>query len=180
VWSVKQENDEQLDELTVHLATDVGLLAVIAPGGLAGRQDGYSWWTDEDLLLAEANAGHIIPIETGEEGGFAVRVTFDELDERERRLAAQSALFWLHVADDGEVAVVSGEELSFPDTSGAATFWAEPGAYTATVTRLRWTEAADDDTEDALPDYVVRLQPCEPGDEAPELDYIPDLSISDE
>ncbi len=180
MWSVKQENDEQLDELTVHLATDVGLLAVIAPGGLAGRQDNDSWWTDEDLLLAEANAGHIIPIETGEEGGFAVRVTFDELDERERRLAAQSALFWLHVADDGEVAVVSGEELSFPDTSGAATFWAEPGAYTATVTRLRWTEAADDDTEDALPDYVVRLQPFEPGDEAPELDYIPGLAISDE
>ncbi len=175
-----QENDEQLGELTVHLATDVGLLAVIAPGGLAGRQDDDSWWTDEDLLLAEANAGHIIPIETGEGGGFAVRVTFDELDERARRLAAQSALFWLQVADDGEVAVVTGEELSFPDMSGAATFWAEPGAYTVTVTRLRWTAAVDDDTEDALPDYMVRLQPFEPGDEAPEIDYIPDLSISDE
>ncbi len=168
---------QESDELIVHLATEVGLLAVVTPGGLSHRQDDYSWWSDGDLLLDEANAGHIIPIETGEGGGFAVRVTFDELGERERRLSAQSAAFWLRVPDDQEVAVVAGEELSFPDTSGAATFWAEPGAYHATVTRLRWTEESDEADEDALPDYVVRLRPFESDDDPPELAYIPDLSI---
>jgi len=169
---------QESDELTVHLATEMGLLAVVAPGGLAHREQDPSWWTDADLLLDEVNAGHIIPIETGEGGGFAVRVTFDELDERERRLSAQSATFWLRVPDDEEAAVVTGEDLSFPDTSGAATFWAAPGAYHATVTRLRWTEEADDADEDALPDYVVRLRPFDDDESPPEINYIPDLSIS--
>ncbi len=170
---------QESDELIAHLATEVGLLAVMTPGGLAHRQSDHSWWTDGDLLLDETNAGHIIPIETGEGGGFAVRVTFDEPDERERHLSAQSATFWLSVPDDQEVAVVTGEELSFPDTSGAATFWAEPGAYHVTVTRLRWAEEIDDadEGEDALPDYLIRLRPFESDDDPPELDYLPDLSI---
>ncbi len=168
---------QESDALTIHLSTDVGLLAVLTPGGLAHRQNDDSWWTDGDLLLDEANAGHIIPIETGEGGGFAVRVTFDELDERERRLSAQSAAFWLRVPDDQEVAIVTGEELAFPDTPGAASFWAEPGAYHVTVTRLRWTEEPDDADEDPLPDYVIHLRPFDEGDDPPEIDYIPDLSI---
>ena len=170
---------EETNRLTVHLSTDVGLVAVVVPGGLAHRRGDYSWWTDEEDVLAEANAGHIVPIETGDGGGYAVRVTFDPLDEREERLAAQSAEFWLNVPVDEEVAVVSGEELSFPDTSGAASFWATAGRYRVTVTRLRWTEEADDEAADALPDYVVHLQPFDADDEPPELDYVPDLSIGD-
>ena len=169
---------QESDELNVHLATESGLLAIVVPGGLAHRQGDYSWWTDADNLLNEANAGHIVPIETGEGGGFAVRVTFDEPGERERLLAAQSATFWLHIPDDEEVAVVSGEELSFPDTPGAATFWASSGSYAVTVTRLRWSEEADDETEDALPDYLVRLRPLGPGEDPPDLPYIPDLAVT--
>src|SRR5690348_7149231 len=100
---------QESDELTVHLATESGLLAIVTPGGLLRREGDNSWWTEADNLLAEANAGHIVPIETGEGGGFAVRVTFDELGEREQRLAAQSAAFWLRIPDDEEVAVVAGE-----------------------------------------------------------------------
>lgn len=164
-------------ELTVHLATENGLLAVVAPGGLMHRMGDYSWWTREEDLLDEANAGRVVPIETGEGGGYAVRVTFDPLGDRERRVAAQSGVFWLSVGDDEEVSVVAGEELAFPDTPGAASFWTAPGAYRVTVTRLRWTEEADDEAEDPLPDYVVRLRPFRPGETAPALEYIPDLSI---
>lgn len=170
---------EAQDELTVHLSTDNGLLAVVTPAGLAHRMGDYSWWMDEDELLAEANAGHVVPIETGESGGYAVRVTFNPLGDRERRVAAQSGVFWLRVGDDEEVAVVAGEELAFPDTPGAATFWATPGTYRVTVTRLRWTVEADDEADDALPDYVVRLRPFNPGETPPLLDYLPDLSITD-
>src|SRR5690349_8803481 len=102
--------------LTVHLSTDIGLLALITPGRLEHRRGDHSWWTDEDNILDEANAGNIVPIETGAEGGYAVRVTFEELGEREQHISAQSADFWLNVPDDEEVAVVAGEELSFPDT----------------------------------------------------------------
>lgn len=170
---------EESTELSVHLATESGLLAVVAPAGLAHRVGDYSWWTNEEDLLDEANAGHIVPIETGESGGFAVRVSFDPLGERERRVAAQSGVFWLRVGEDQEVAIVAGEELAFPDMPGAATFWATPGVYKVTVTRLRWTAESDDEMQDVLPDYVVRLRPLRPGEEPPSLDYIPDLSISD-
>lgn len=168
---------EEMETLTVHLATEAGLLAVTVPGGLAHRQGDHSWWMDEEEMLYEANAGHVVPIETGEGGGFAVRVTYADLSEREERLAAQSAAFWLRVDDDGEVAVVAGEELSFPDTPGAATFWATPGVYHVTVTRLRWTQEPDDEAEDALPDYVVHLRPFGPDDQPPMLEYVPDLAI---
>ncbi len=167
-------------ELTVHLASDGGLLALVAVGELARRQGDHSWWTDEDELVAETNAGHIVPIDAGEGGGFAVRVTFEGLSERERRVAAQTADFWLEVPADGEVAVVSGEELSFPDTPGAATFWAESGSYHVTVTRLRWTEEDDEDIDDALPDYIAYLRPLDPDEGPPEHEYVPDLRLSDE
>lgn len=167
---------DEASTLTVHLATDSGLLAVLVPQGLTHRAGDYSWWTREEELIDEANAGHVVPIETGEGGGYAVRVTFDPLGEREARLAAQSGAFWLRVDDDEEVAIASGEELAFPDTSSAATFWATPGNYHVTVTRLRWTEEPDDVGDDALPDYVVYLRPLEGDESPPLLDYIPDLS----
>lgn len=167
---------EEMDELSVHLATECGLLAIVTPGGLAHRAGDYTWWTREEDLLDEANAGHVVPIEVGEGGGFAVRVTFDPLSDRERRVAAQSGVFWLRVDDDEEVAVVSGEELAFPDTPGAATFWTAPGAYKVTVTRLRWAEDLDDESADALPDYVARLRPLRSDEQPPTLSYIPDLS----
>jgi hypothetical protein len=168
---------EETDDLTVHLATDSGLLALLVPGGLAHRSGDYSWWTEDDNLLDEANAGRVVPIETGEGGGYAVRVTFEPLGDRERRVAAQSAVFWLRVGEDAEVAVVAGEDLAFPDTPGAGTFWTEPGSYRVTVTRLRWSQEADDDTEDVLPDYVVRLRPFRPDEDPPSLAYLPDLSM---
>lgn len=167
-------------ELTVHLATDSGLLALFVPDGLIHRAGDHSWWTDEDTLLSEANAGRIVPIETGEGGGYAVRVTFDPLQDRERRVAAQSGVFWLRVGDDGEVSVVAGEDLSFPDTPGAATFWTAPGSYRVTVTRLRWAQEIDDDEGDVLPDYVVRLRPFRPDEGPPNLGYLPDLAAGDE
>ncbi len=168
---------EARSELTVHLATDAGLLAIVAPGELALTLDD-AWWTDEDSLVAAANAGRVVPIETGEGGGYAVRITFEGLNERERRVAAQSAEFWLRVPEDEEVAVVTGEELSFPDTPGAATFWAASGSYNVQVTRLRWTEESDDEADDdALPDYVVRLRPFHGDEDPPEIHYLPDLSI---
>lgn len=166
-------------ELTVHLATDAGLLAIIAPGGLAHRHGDSSWWTQEEDLLDEANAGRVIPIETGQDGGYAVRVTFGEQTSRERRFKAQSAEFWLKVPDDEELAVVAGEELSFPDTPGAATFWATSGTYHVTVTRLRWTEDDEDEAEDALPDYIARLRPFYPDEEPPVFESLPDLSLQD-
>ena len=169
---------DESSELSVHLATDSGLLAIVVPAGLRHRGSDHSWWTREDDLLDEANAGHVVPIETGQPGGFAVRVTFDPPTDRERRLAAQAATFWLRVGDDEEVAVVAGEELAFPDTPGAATFWATAGHYKATVTRIRWT-ADDDETSEALPDYVVHLRPLRPGEDVPMLDVLPDLSISE-
>ena len=168
---------EDMTDLTVHLATDSGLLALCIPAGLMHHAGDHSWWADEDALLGEANAGRIVPIETGESGGYAVRVTFEPLQDRERRVAAQSGVFWLRVGDDAEVAVVAGEELSFPDAPGAATFWTAPGSYRVTVTRLRWSEE-DDDEEDALPDYIVRLRPFRSDEAPPSLSYLPDLSIT--
>jgi hypothetical protein len=47
-----------------------------------------------------------------------------------------------------------------------------------TVTRLRWTEEEDDEAEDVLPDYVVRLRPFRPGEEPPTLEHLPDLSVA--
>jgi hypothetical protein len=170
---------EDMTDLTVHLATDSGLLALCVPAGLTHHAGDYSWWFDEDVLLGEANAGRIVPIETGESGGYAVRVTFEPLQDRERRVAAQSGVFWLRVGDDAEVAVVAGEELSFPDTPGAATFWTAPGSYRVTVTRLRWSQE-DDGEEDALPDYIVRLRPFRSDEAPPSLSYLPDLSATSE
>lgn len=165
-----------MDDLTVHLATESGLLALCVPAGLTHHAGDHSWWTDEDTLLREANAGRIVPIETGEGGGYAVRVTFEPLLDRERRVAAQSGVFWLRV-DDGEVSVVAGEELSFPDAPGAATFWTASGSYRVTVTRLRWSQEEDDEL-DALPDYIVRLRPFRPDEAPPHLSYLPDLSVA--
>ena len=60
---------EGTGEITVHLATDNGLLAILVPHGLMHRTGDYLWWTREEELLDEANAGHVVPIETGESGG---------------------------------------------------------------------------------------------------------------
>ncbi len=189
---VRDENDDDDDEnddgeraergeqLTVHLDTESGLLALIVPSELRRWADDNSWWTEIDNLIDEANNGRIVPIETGREGGYAVRVTFASLSEREQRFAAQSALFWLRIPEDEEVAVVSGDELSFPDTAGTASFWASPGAYRVIVTRLRWTQEEDDSYEDALPDYVVRLLPLSPGEATPDIQDIPDLALEDD
>src|ERR671934_1683308 len=97
---------EGTGEITVHLATDNGLLAILVPHGLMHRTGDYLWWTREEELLDEANAGHVVPIETGESGGFAVRVTFQPLRDLGRRVAAQAALFDLRFGDDKEVSVV--------------------------------------------------------------------------
>jgi len=146
------------------------------PSGLEHRKRDFSWWTREDDLLAEANAGHVVPIETGQGGGYAVRVTFDEPGQREQDLAAQSAEFWLQVDNDEEIAIVTGEDLSFFDLDSATTIWVTPGSYHVTVTRLRWTEEPDDVEEDVLPDYLVYLRPLGRDETPPLLDYIPDLS----
>lgn len=171
---------ESGEQLTVHLDTESGLLALIVPTELRHWADNHSWWTEIDNLIDEANSGRIVPIETGRDGGYAVRITFASLSEREQRFAAQSALFWLQVPEDEEVAVVSGEELSFPETAGTASFWASPGPYRVIVTRLRWTEEDDDAHEDVLPDYVVRLLPLSPGEVTPTIQDIPDLAAEDD
>lgn len=168
--------EQRSSEATVHLATDSGLLAILVPSGLQHRKRDFSWWTRQDDLLAEANAGHVVPIETGQGGGYAVRVTFDEPGRREQDLSAQSAEFWLHVDKDEEIAIVTGEDLSFFDLDSATTIWVTPGPYHVTVTRLRWTEEPDDVAEDVLPDYLVYLRPLGRDEVPPLLDYIPDLS----
>jgi len=176
----EEERTESGEQLTVHLDTESGLLALIVPSELRRWADDSSWWTEIDNLIDEANNGHIVPIETGRNGGYAVRVTFAALSEREQRFAAQSALFWLQVPDDEEVAVVSGEELAFPETAGTASFWASPGAYRVIVTRLRWTQEDDDTYEDVLPDYVVRLLPLGAREATPDIQDIPDLALEDD
>jgi hypothetical protein len=118
----------------------------------------------------------VVPIEAGQGGGYAVRVTFDEPGQREQDLSAQSAEYWLQVDNDEEIAIVTGEDLSFFDLDSATTIWVTPASYHVTVTRLRWTEEPDDVEEDVLPDYLVYLRPLGRDEPPPLLDYIPDLS----
>lgn len=151
----------------VTLSTDTSLLFVCDPTRLKHRtRDKLTWWQDNRSLHQEAQRGHLIPVHTGADGIFNLRVTTGKLTARESEFKEEERTgFWLDLRS-GILLLAAGEDM--PGEGSPLTEEKEHetrlrgGRYAATITRI---EEIDDD----LPTYVVRLTPMSATERVPEL-----------
>lgn len=150
----------------VTLSTDTSILLVCDPMRLRHRsRDKKGWWADEKALHQEAVRGHMIPIHTGADGIFNLRVTTGRLTAHETEFREEERSgFWIEVRS-GKLFLGTGEDL--PGDGHGFNEDAErqarlrSGRYSAIVYKI---EEVDDD----LPTYVVRLTPIAAADRPPE------------
>lgn len=150
----------------VTLSTDTSILIVCDPTRLRHRsRDKKTWWSDDKALHVEAVRGHMIPIHTGADGIFNLRVTTGRLTAHEAEFREEERSgFWLEVRS-GKLFLGTGEDLpgegQILNTDPEREARLRSGRYAAIVYRI---EEVDDD----LPTYVVRLTPIPAADRPPE------------
>ncbi len=149
------------------LSTDTSLLAVCDPVTLRHRiRDKKNWWEDEKLLHREAVRGHLIPVHTGADGIFNLRVTTGRLTAHETEYKEEERSgYWIDLRS-GRLLLCIGEDFPGEGKPLAEDPERETrlhgGRYSATITRI---EEVDDD----LPTFVVRLTPLAAAVRPPEL-----------
>lgn len=169
------------------VGTDVATWFLFHPQNLAHRNaDPCYWWGYGFAVEKEFEAGNLVAVSTGADGGFTIRFTNQDLTSRERTYATYSKKFRLQVQQDhlfldGGYAMNCDEPTeTVADGSGQ---WLEvpSGDYEATVYVIDWSKepgAVDQEgiaTEKALNSYVVVLKPIADLTMIVPPKFIPDL-----
>lgn len=159
-------------EGTVTARTDAGMLALWCVSAFAGV-DGYDAWESrvDDRLGEAIAAGEFVPVNIESDGAFAVRVAVapNGLSGRERSYAVVASDPYLLNVSGGEVCLSGVEGIGDRDNA-ALRLQLPNGRYAVVVTLVAWDDEPASrgpdgrPTDDALPDFVVRVV-AERGDE---------------
>jgi hypothetical protein len=157
---------------TVTADTAAGMLALWCASTFEGVDDYAAWESQvEDRIDEAIAAGEFVPVNIESDGAFGVRVAVapNYLSDRERSYAVIESEPYLLNVSGGEVCLSGIEGIG--DRDNAALRLPLPvGRYAVVVTLVAWDDepaSRDPDgrpTDDALPDFVVRVAP-EKGDE---------------
>ena len=162
---------DQLNEIRV-VGTDSASWFLFHPDELAHRnRDPIDWYSYDFAVRKEFAAGTLVGVTTGGDGSFSVRLTDQELTEREKQYAVKSQSFRLRIRH-GRLLIDGGYVL--PSESGdsvdegSADWISIPnGDYHVTVTAIAWYDepgAVDQKgsaTKNALPSYVAVFEAVE-------------------
>jgi hypothetical protein len=158
---------EKVDR-TVVVATDVAAYYLFHPDDLAHRRTAPAGWTGDDFACgAEFAAGNLVAVDTGGDGGAALRVTNGELSPREKARATGSWAFryrvrhgrvlldgGLHVPGDG------ADKGPPPDDHWVAV---PNGDYQVTLYAIDRSVGnaggAGPEFDKTLPEYVFQFRP---------------------
>ena len=122
----------------IRVATDTATLAVFDPARLRHRLDSPAdWWTWPPDVLGDLNAGNILPVDVGADGGYGVTV---HLDEDRPPGGAERAVSGLVGCDSGALFIGPGEQITGhglePDEAlGGVRLSTPPGTYRVHVAR---------------------------------------------
>lgn len=94
----------------MRVATDTATLAVFDPARLQHRRSyPADWWTWPPDVLADLNAGNLLPVDLGGDGVYHVTV---HLDEDRPTTDAESAVTGLVGCDSGTLVIGPGEYIT--------------------------------------------------------------------
>ena len=162
---------DQLNEIRV-VGTDSASWFLFHPDDLAHRiRDPINWYSYDFAVRREFAAGTLVAVATGGDGGFSVRLTDQELTQREKQYAVKSQSFRLRLRH-GRLLIDGGDVL--PSEYGgsvsedSADWISVPnGDYHVTVSAIAWYDepgAVDHEgsaTKNALPSYVAVFEAVE-------------------
>lgn len=156
--------------------TDCGMHCVWDQAAFAAVTD-YDSWSRELLndsdIERHITAGRLVPLNIGSDGAMEVEVRVGtrespaELTAREANyLIARSEPYKLHAT--GSTGVSGIEQVVVPLEANVGTVPLAAGEYAVTVHLIAWDEEPGMQTEDgpatdALPDYLVLVNPAAPG-----------------
>lgn len=159
----------------VHI-TGSGMQCVWDQSAFATVTDYDSWaralLNDSDIGR-HISAGHFVPLNIGSDGAMEVEVRVGtrespaELTPREARyLIVRSEPYRLQ--STGPAGVSGIEQVAVPPEASVGTVPLPSGEYAVTVHLIAWDEEPGMQTEDgpaagALPDYLVLVNPAQPG-----------------
>ncbi|MGW2016715.1 hypothetical protein [Streptomyces sp. NPDC001927] len=171
---------QPFDEAPVTVATDAGMLVLWDPQRFEAVVD-YDTWEDELLddedIVRHIQAGALVPLNVGGDGAFSVLVRSGtaaapaRLTEREtahQPVASQPYLF----VSRGRALVGGIEDVSGDAPDGVIEHPVPEGRHAAVVHLIDWQAEAGGQVKDgrpvpeALPDFVVLINPAQPGQEA--------------
>lgn len=160
-------------------ATDSGMWGVWDCKHFSGVRD-YDTWEAELLedadILRHVRAGHFVPINLNTDGAFEIEVRVGEtgapasLAARERSLlTVASADYLLRATGEGIVCFGGIEHVGWKPALEVGRVRPSVGDYAVRVHLINWSEEPGTKGPDghptptALPDFLVLLNPTEPG-----------------
>ncbi|MGW6027738.1 hypothetical protein [Streptomyces sp. NPDC055099] len=170
---------QPLDEVPATVATDAGMLVLWDPQRFEAVVD-YDTWEDELLededIVRHIQAGALVPLDVGGDGTFGVLVRSGTaiapagLTKREtahQLVASQPYLF----VSRGRALVGGIEDVSRDASDDVIEHPVPEGRYAVVVHLIDWQAEAGSQDEagqpvpGALPDFVVLINPAQPGRE---------------
>ncbi|MFJ8039625.1 hypothetical protein ACIRBX_03805 [Kitasatospora sp. NPDC096147] len=158
------------------VVTDAGMLALWSPAAFARVVDHASW--EPELLedrdqLRHIRAGALVPVNIHSDGAFGVTVRLGSAEGRARLTDRESAHVFLtsepYLYRSAGLACLSGiERVSGQPWPGTVRFAVAEGDHEAVVHVIDWEAepgsvlADGTPSADALPDFVVLLNPATP------------------
>jgi hypothetical protein len=162
---------DQLNEIRI-VGTDSASWFLFHPDDLAHRiRDPINWYSYDFAVRREFAAGTLVAVTTGGDGGFSVRLTDQELTQREKKYAVKSQSFRLRLRH-GRLLIDGGDVLPSEYGNSVAEDSANwinvpDGDYRVTVSAIAWYDepgAIDHEgsaTKNALPSYVAVFEAVE-------------------
>ncbi len=147
------------------VSTDVATILLFHPDELEHTADWpVGWYSTEPAWRAESAAGRLVAWNTGNDGGFKVRLTTGELTTREQAYVRQSWVFGYtvrlgRVFLDNSDTLPGESRMTEPEENPDYWFELANGDYNVAVAAVDWNAepGSDDDGFDTLPNYVVRF-----------------------
>lgn len=152
-------------EMARVLATDAGMHVVWDRAYFAEVRDYATWEAellDDSDIERHIAAGHLVPINISSDGGFAIKLRWDEAtlpsltDDESRRIVVASDPYRFLSAGRLEVSGIEYVHRD-PDTRSVASASLAAGEYEARVHLLDWDDRAE--RTDDHPDFIVLLGP---------------------
>jgi hypothetical protein len=151
--------------ITKIVPTDVATILLFHPDELEHTSDWpVGWYSVGPAWRTESTAGRLVAWNTGNDGGFKVRLTTGELTTREQAYVRQSWVFGYtvrlgRVFLDNSDTLPGESRMTEPDENPDYWFELANGDYNVSVAALEWNAepGSDDDGFDTLPNYVVRF-----------------------